>query len=109
MFPTPDQMFHDYIAEERAEKMNYLESRMEEYKKDALFRIGKIVDMFYVEAIARTIASGYENEDEAAIEIVNRLSLNDKHIASILDDADMMEDILNDEAIEEEPFNDYEE
>lgn len=106
MFETPEVMYYDYIQEMRTQKRDYMEDQMKQYKDDALSRIGKIVDMFYVEAIALTIASGYENEDESAIEIVNRLSLNDKHIAALLDDEMMMEDILNDEAIQEHEYND---
>lgn len=87
----------DRIGQQVREQEMILDT-MEEYRADALFRIGKIVDMFYVEAIALTIASGYENEDESAIEIVNRLSLNDKHIAGILNDSHMMEQILKDES-----------
>lgn len=100
MFQCPEMMVSDYMDRIRIQvrRQDMIEDTLAEYKADALFRIGKICDMFYVEAIALTIASGYENEDESAIEIVNRLSLNDKHIAGILNDSQMMEQILNDEA-----------
>lgn len=104
MFPSPDNMVHEYMDRigNLVRKQEMIEDTMHEYRADALFRIGKICDMFYVEAIALTIASGYENEDESAIEIVNRLSLNDKHIAGILNDSHMMEQILNDEGKQHE-------
>lgn len=104
MFPSPDNMVHEYMDRiaQKVREQEMIEDLIAEYKADALFRIGKICDMFYVEAIALTIASGYENEDESAIEIVNRLSLNDKHIAGILGDSHMMDQILMDEGRQHE-------
>jgi hypothetical protein len=101
MFASPHEMYLEETRSFRMERQDYIDEAIEQYKTDAICRISQIVDMFYVEAIALTIASGYENEDESAIEIVNRLSLNDKHIAAILGDSDQMELILNDEAIED--------
>jgi len=106
MFANPSEMYRE---EMRSYRMEYTKNErvldsMEQYKSDALQRIAKIVDVFYSEAIAVTIASGYENELEQAIEIVNRLSLNDKHIAAILNDSEMMERILKEEAEENEYY-----
>jgi len=104
MFQCPEMMVNDYMDRigKQVREQEMIEDTLAEYKSDALFRIGKICDMFYVEAIALTIASGYENEDESAIEIVNRLSLNDKHIAGILNDHHMMDQILRDEGKQHE-------
>lgn len=106
MFQCPEMMVSDYMdrISQQVRKQEMIEETLEEYKKDAFQRISKIVDLFYVEAIALTIASGYENEDESAIDIVNRLSLNDKHIAGILNDSHMMHRILTDEAQENEHY-----
>lgn len=107
MFASPDDMVHEYMDRigQKVRRQEMIEDKIQEYKADALFRIGKIVDMFYVEAIALTIASGYENEDESAIEIVNRLSLSDKHIYAILNDHQRMEEILNEESYEDEFYS----
>lgn len=104
MFPSPEMMVSEYMDQlgQEFRKRELIENMLEQYKEDALSRIGKICDIFYVDAIALTIASGYENETDSAIEIVNRLSLNDKHIAGLLNDPDMMEHILLDEAKQHE-------
>lgn len=106
MFASPHEM---YLEQTRSYRMEYTKNEavldaLDQYKMDAIQRISKIVDVFYVDAIAVTIASGYEQEVEQAIEIVNRLSLNDKHIAAILNDAKQMEEILTDEALENEHY-----
>ena len=106
MFASPRKM---YLDATRTYRMEYTKNEavldaIDQYKKDALQRIAKIVDVFYVDTIAVTIASGYENELEQSIEIVNRLSLNDKHIAALLNDYKQMEDILTEEALESEHY-----
>lgn len=106
MFASPQEMISDYMRGYRVEytKNERVLDAIEQYKADALQRISKIVDVFYVDTIAVTIASGYEQEVEQAIEIVNRLSLNDKHIAALLNDLKMMEEILTEEALEAEHY-----
>lgn len=106
MFASPHEM---YIEETRSYRMEYNKRErvldvIEQYKTDALQRISKIVDVFYVDTIAVTIASGYELELNESIEIVNRLSLNDKHIYAILNDYEKMQQILKEEAEENEHY-----
>ena len=107
MFSSPNEMYLEEIRSYRMERLEYINDLMDQYKSDALSRIAKVVDVFYVDAIALTIASGYENEDDSAIEIVNRLSLNDKHIAALLGDEKQMEEIMDDEFRQHEQDLDY--
>lgn len=110
MFASPTEMFMNTTRSYRmeCEEREHVLEMIEQYKTDALQRIGKIVDVFYVEAIAVTIASGYENELEQSIEIVNRLSLNDKHIYAILNDYSQIEQILKEESLENEHYENQE-
>lgn len=106
MFADPKTMFVEQMRSYRMEysKNDRVIDAIEQYKTDAIQRLSKIVDVFYVDTIAVTIASGYEQEVEQAIEIVNRLSLNDKHIAALLNDSKQMEMILSEEAQENENY-----
>jgi len=106
MFASPQEM---YLEDTRSYRMEYNQREqvldtIEQYKTDALQKISEIVDVFYVDTIAVTIASGYENELEQAIEIVNRLSLNDKHIAALLNDIYQMRMILREESLENDHY-----
>jgi hypothetical protein len=107
MFASPEFMYREEIRgyEMEAIKHENVLDALDEYKLEAIQKIEKITDVFYTDAIALTIASGYELELESSIDIVNRLGLNDKHIAGILNDYKMMEKIIDDET---EDQNDYE-
>ena len=111
MFASPQEMFRKETRSFRMEcdEREHVLDMIAHYKTDALQRISKITDVFYSDAIAVTIASGYENELEQAIEIVNRLSLNDKHIAALLDDIYQMRMILREESLENEHYENQEE
>lgn len=111
MFSSPNEMYLEEVRSYRMERLEYINNLMDQYKSDALTRIGKIVDVFYAEAVALTIATAYENSDDyrcdSAIEIVNRLSLNDKHIAALLGDEKQMGDIIDDEIRQDQQDQDY--
>lgn len=83
----------DYEAK-MMEKQNYIQSEMEKYKADAVKRFHIISNPNFAEALASTIAYGYDNDLPEAVEIVNHLFLCDKHIAALNDDFKMMEEII---------------
>lgn len=107
MFACPRDMVKDYMTEIRTscDRYNYALEQIEDYKIDAVKRLYKLVDPDYAEALAQTIAYGYENELESAIELVNKFGLSEKHIAALNNDSDLMLEILTEEAIDE---NNYE-
>lgn len=106
MFASPEYMYREEIRgyEMEFNKRELILDSLDEYKVEALLKIGKITDVFYTDAIAATIASGYELEFESSIDIVNRLNLNDKHIAGLLNDYKMMEKIIDDEAEDQDDY-----
>ena len=76
------------------EKEQHIQREMEKYKADAVKRFHIISNPNFAEALASTIAYGYDNDLPEAREIVNHLFLSDKHIAALNDDSKMMEQIL---------------
>jgi hypothetical protein len=86
-------------------KEDYIQSEMEKYKTDAVKRFHIISNPNFAEALASTIAYGYDNNLPEAVEIVNHLFLSDKHIAALNDDSKMMEQILFCELEEQEEYD----
>lgn len=100
-----DWISHHFDEEARVmEKKSYVESEMERYKTDAIKRFYIISNPNFAEALASTIAYGYDNDLPEAIEIVNHLFLSSKHIAALKNDSKMMELILFYESEEEEEY-----
>ncbi len=86
------------------EKKEYIQSEIEKYKIDAIKRFYIISNPNFAEALASTIAYGYDNDLPEAQEIVNHLFLSDKHIAALNDDTKMMEEILFCELEDQEEY-----
>lgn len=92
MFLDPNQMasaYYDKLRESQ-ERDDYIESQMTEHKAYAIKRIYKYCDPFVAEAIAATIACAYMNELPQAVDIVEKMRLNDKHMAALNDDKERM-------------------
>lgn len=110
MFADPHEMVNRYYDDLRRkqEKDEYLEDLMNEHKKEAVKILYRYVDPFIAEAIAGTIAYAYENEVKHAIDIVNKLPLNDKHMAALNNDPDRIWEIILKEVREEEYYDNLE-
>lgn len=109
MFATPNEMALDFIrqCEIRHSRDEYVDHVMNEYKTEAIKRIHRICDPFYAEAIASTIAYGHNDGIQEATEIVNRLALNDKHIAALMDNDKKMMEIILEELDEQKYYDQY--
>jgi hypothetical protein len=109
MFATPQEMALEYLreCEYRSARDEYIENAMQEYKTEAVKRLYKIVDPFYAEAMAATLAYGYSDGIQEAVEIVNRMALNDKHIAALMDDDKKMMKIIMEELQEQRYYDQY--
>jgi len=96
MFLDPSEMASNYFEHLRSSQIQdaYIESQIDEHKAVAVKRLYKVVDPFYAEAIAATIANAYENELPEATEIIKRLGLNDKHIAALNNDTERMCELI---------------
>jgi CBS-domain-containing membrane protein len=88
-------------AKKYAEQI-YLENEMTRYKAEAVKRLYIMANPKYAEQIAVTIAYAYDNDLPEAEAIVNKLNLEDKHIAALLDDEEKMEKIILQEKIEDQ-------
>lgn len=77
-FPTPYQMFEEYMDKEARIQFS-LERLMQEYAEKAERRIGE-----YVECIAESYLCGYER----ATKIFKDSGLNILHALAVLDDVD---------------------
>ncbi len=91
--------YHDWIQEK-------VENDIEAYKADAVKRLYTLTKSNLSEALAATIAFGYEEGLPEARNIVMELDLCDKHIAALNHDIEYMTDILYDEVNRniEEPY-----
>lgn len=76
------------------EKHDYIQREMEKYKSDAIKRFHIISNPNFAEALASTIAYGFDNDLPEAVEIVNHLFLSDKHIAALNNNFTMMQEII---------------
>lgn len=91
--------YHDWIQEK-------VDNDMVAYKADAVKRLYTLTKSDLSEALAATIAFGYQEGLPEARNIVLELDLCDKHIAALSDDFSYMTDILYDEVNRniEEPY-----
>lgn len=72
-----------------------LDRQMDFYKQEAIKKFAGIIKAPYTEAIAVTIALGYENqENECTTQILDDLQISDKHLAALTDDCQRMKEIL---------------
>lgn len=98
MFLTPKEMATEYMKHIRfirdEEQREFVSDQMQEYKAQAVKRLYKICDPSFAEAIASTIALSYMNDLPIAQEIVNHLSLNDKHLAALNNDEELMCELI---------------
>jgi hypothetical protein len=109
MFATPKEMACEYMRDiERRHSMDeYVEKAIDEYKTEAVKRLYNICEPFYAEAFAVTIAYGYSDGIEESVQIVNRLALNDKHIAALTGDEKQMMRLILDELQEHKYYEQY--
>ena len=109
MFPTPQEMASQYMREieRRQSRDEYVENAIAEYKTEAVKRLYKVCDPFYAEAFAVTIAYGHSDGIPESTTIVNRLALNDKHIAALLGDEKRMMEIILEELDEQKYYSQY--
>jgi hypothetical protein len=105
-FGNPEYDAYQYLLEEskRYSAQKLIEDEMSKYKIEAIKRFYIITHPSYAEQIATSIAFGYNNEIPEATRIVNKLDLNDKHIAALLDDVDMMNTIVFQEKLEDKMY-----
>lgn len=96
MFPDPYEMFNDYFEKlrESQQRDDYIDTQIDEHKGYAIKKIYKYCDPFIAEAIAATIACAYMNELPQAIDIVDKMRLNDKHMAALNNDKERMWDLI---------------
>jgi len=106
-FSNPNQMVNDYYYQERYQYVNYIEKEMDKFKTDAVKRFYTLAHPSYAEEIASTIAFGYSNDLPEAMKIVDQLFLNEKHIAALTDDSELMRDLLYKERLEEEEYGSF--
>lgn len=102
-FLSPNEMAEEYFWSERkkfSESM-FLENEMDRYKTEAVKRLYNLTNSNFAEQIAVTIAYAYDNDLKEAEEIVNKLDLCNKHIASLLEDQEKMTEIIFQDTIEE--------
>lgn len=102
-FLEPHIWAEQYLMEQAKEyaKNTLLEDEMSRYKNEAVKRFYIIAHSTYAEQVAVTTAFGYENNIQEAEKIVGKLGLENKHIAALLDDTEMMEKIIFQEKLEE--------
>jgi len=105
-FLTPEQMVNEYLMEEskRYAKQQFVEDEMSRHKTEAVKRFYIVAHPSYAEQVAVTTAFGYNNNLSESEKIVDRLCLNDKHIAALLDDEEMMNQIMFQEKLEEKMY-----
>lgn len=105
-FLDPEQWAHEYFMEESKKyaAQQFLEDEMSRHKTEAIKRFYILSHPNYAEQLAVTIAFGYNNSLPEAEKIVDKLRLEDKHIASLLDDTQMMEKIIFQEKLEDRMF-----
>jgi len=95
-FASPDMWAEEYLFEEskRYAQQQFVEDEMSRHKNEAVKRFYILSHPNYAEQVATTIAFGYANQLQEAETIVNKLCLNEKHIAALLDDEEMMNQII---------------
>ncbi len=105
-FASPDLWAEEYILEEskRYAQQQFVEDEMSRLKTEAVKRFYILSHPNYAEQVATTIAYGFTNQLQEAEDIVNKLCLNEKHIAALLQDEDMMNQIILQEKIEEKMY-----
>lgn len=107
-FSDPIDWAHEWSVEQA--NMLEIEFRVEEeienFKKDAIKRFHLIAPNF-AEAIASTVAFGFNEGLTEAVKIVEYLFLNEKHIAALNGDSKKMNDILYKEGQEDKDFEHY--
>jgi len=96
-------MAQEYLYDEakRYAEYQFLENEMTRYKTEAVKRFYILVDPIYAESFATTIAFGYDNQLKEAEAIVDKLDLCRKHIASLLEDQEMMSELIFQEKVED--------
>ena len=106
-FLDPDGMTSEWF--QRESKLYELEQKVDEelikFKEDAIKRC-HIVSANFPKEIAATIAFGYREGFSEAVDIVNYLFLNEKHIAALTDNHDEMKKIVKKEDEEEQDWFD---
>ncbi|SRR5258705_9933650 len=106
-FSNPDQMVEEYYYQERYDFMSYVNKEMDKFKKDAVKRFYILAHPNYAEEIASTIAYGYSNDLPEAMKIVDQLFLNEKHVAALNNDSELMRDLLYKERLEEQEYGSF--
>jgi len=102
-FLEPHVWAEQYLMEEshRYAKQQLFEDEMSRYKTEAVKRFYIVANPIYAEQVAVTTAFGYENNIQEAEKIVIKLGLENKHIAALLDDKEMMEKLIFQDKLEE--------
>ncbi len=105
-FSDPEQSAYAYLIEEskRYAAQQFIEDEMSRYKIEAVKRFYILSHPNYAEQVAVTTAFGYNNQLPEAEKIINKLCLEDKHIAALLEDKDMMNEIIFQEKIQEKMY-----
>lgn len=60
MFATPQEMTKEYMRHLLINRSDYIADEIQEYKAQAIKMLYKVVDPFFAQAIAVTIACAYE-------------------------------------------------
>lgn len=105
-FASPDLWAEEYFIEEskRYAQQQFIEDEMSRLKTEAVKRFYILSHPNYAEQVAVTTAFGYSNQLQESENIVNKLCLNEKHIAALLDDEEMMNQIILQEKIEDKMY-----
>lgn len=105
-FASPDTWAEEYFLEEskRYAQQQFIEDEMSRHKNEAVKRFYILSHPNYAEQVATTTAFGFNNQLPEAESIINKLCLNEKHIAALLDDEEMMNQIILQEKIEEKMY-----
>ena|SRR6185436_15479003 len=106
-FLDPELWAEQYFMEESRKyaAQQFLEDEMRRHKTEAVKRFYVLTHPNYAEQLAVTIAFGYNNSLPEAEKIVDKLHLEDKHIAALLEDVQMMDKIIFQEKLEEKMMN----
>lgn len=90
---------NEYFADEckRAALADFVESEIVRCKDEAIRRFSVVTHPQFAEQIAVTTAFGYKECLPEATKIIDYLLLEEKHIASILEDSEWMEEIVEKE------------
>ena len=88
-FLTPAEMFQEYIEEQNAKEdryENYIDSEMQTYAKEAIFRMQKeVVNPEFAAQFAISVAEAYVEDNKSAVVIFTRLRLQPIHAFAVLE------------------------